>query len=450
MDNRVAVFFVLLSIQITISIDNGLGVNPPMGWRSWNCYNRNINQTVIQSVIDAMVDRSRTVNGKPTSYADVGYSEVGVDDNWQFCLQNGSAPGHYFHNDTAPNGYAIVNTSRFHDLAGLVEYAHSKKVGLGWYMNNWICSEHPKYPANEVNDVNFLRMYDLDGVKLDSGSSSGNISNWQRLINETGPKPLLTENCHNGPNNATLDWCPFNFFRTSGDINGDYMDIIGNNLQSVLPFSEYPGPAITRQGCFAYPDMLEVGHITPQKKATAYSMDRTHFGAWIVVSAPLILGYDVTNQAKTDSVWDILTNTEAIAVSQTWAGHPGTLLDQSTEEIYYEFPEEIQQIKLRDNMKYKHVKSIREESTVGVTISGWQIWGKPQTNGKWAVLMMNNNGTNAVNLTLDFSKIPGMKSTVTIRSIWDKKDLGSFTNSYTAKGVLPFDSAFLMVTPSSV
>eukprot|EP01084_Bolivina_argentea_P126410 223831_1 len=450
MDNRVAVFFVLLSIQITISIDNGLGVNPPMGWRSWNCYNRNINQTVIQSVIDAMVDRSRTVNGKPTSYADVGYSEVGVDDNWQFCLQNGSAPGHYFHNDTAPNGWAIIDTQRFPDLKGLVSYAHSKKVGLGWYMNNCICNEQNGYPANEVNDVNFLRMYDFDGIKLDGCSSSHNISNWQRLINETGKKPLLTENCHNGPNTPTADWCPFNFFRSSGDINPDYTHIMGGNLQSVIPYSKYPGPALTRQGCFAYPDMLEVGNIGPQQKATAYSMDRSHFGAWCTVSAPLIIGYDVTNSNKTDLVWDILTNTEAIAVSQTWAGHPGTLLTQSEEILYYEYPKEIKERVKIDNAKYSHVPSIRDASTDGVTMATWQVWGKPQNNGKWAVILLNFNGNSSADLTLDFSKIPGMKSTVTIRSIWDKKDLGSFTNSYTAKGVLPFDSAFLMVTPSSV
>ena len=53
-------------------------------------------------------------------------------------------------------------------------------------------------------------------------------------------------------------------------------------------------------------------------------MDRTHFGAWVVVSAPLIMGYDVIDRSITDRVWDILTNTEAIAVSQTWAGNTCT------------------------------------------------------------------------------------------------------------------------------
>ena len=81
-------------------INNGLGVAPPMGWRSWNCFHGSINQSLIEKVIDAMVDTSRTVDGKQMSYADVGYTEVGVDDNWQVC----DSTGHYFHNTSAPNG----------------------------------------------------------------------------------------------------------------------------------------------------------------------------------------------------------------------------------------------------------------------------------------------------------------------------------------------------------
>ena len=241
----------------------------------------------------------------------------------QLCLQNGSDPGHYFHNDTAPEGWPIINTNRFSDLTSLVSYAHNKQTKLGWYMNNCICSENDTYPANEVNDVSFLRMYDFDGIKLDGCGTSKNISNWQSLINSTGSKPLLTENCHNGPNYANLSWCPMNFFRSSTDINTYYPDVIGTNLQSVIPYSQYPGPAITRQGCFAYPDMLEVGNFEPEAQfpnASVSAMDRSHFGAWCTVSAPLILGFDLTNSTTIDRVWSLITNDEAIAVSQTWAG----------------------------------------------------------------------------------------------------------------------------------
>lgn len=37
------------------------------------------------AVVDAMANRSRTVNGKPMSLIDIGYLGVGLDDNWQAC-----------------------------------------------------------------------------------------------------------------------------------------------------------------------------------------------------------------------------------------------------------------------------------------------------------------------------------------------------------------------------
>jgi hypothetical protein len=55
--------------------------------------------------------------------------------------------------------------------------------------------------------------------------------------------------------------------------------------------------------------MLEVGNLPTR------SMDRTHFGSWCIVSSPLILGLDLLDKAKVDSVWDIITNPEAIAVN---------------------------------------------------------------------------------------------------------------------------------------
>ena len=45
----------------------------------------------------------------------------------------------------------------------------------------------------------------------------------------------------------------------------------------------------------------------------AYGWNRAHFGAWCVVSAPLILGMDLTDTAIIEPVIDIITNDEAIA-----------------------------------------------------------------------------------------------------------------------------------------
>lgn len=162
-------FICMIQFQSCIAVDNGLGITPPMGWRSWNCYGGSITQTLIEKCVDAVLDKSRKVDGVAKSLSEIGYNRLGVDDNWQLCNStdsNGNANGHYFHNDTAPNGWPIVNLERFPNLANMVNYAHSQNVLIGWYMNNCICREFNTYPANEVNDVSFLRKYDFDGIKF--------------------------------------------------------------------------------------------------------------------------------------------------------------------------------------------------------------------------------------------------------------------------------------------
>ena len=47
----------------------------------------------------------------------------------------------------------------------------------------------------------------------------------------------------------------------------------------------------------AYPDMLEVG------KLASFQEDRSHFGAWCVVSAPLILGHDLADAVTNSLIW---------------------------------------------------------------------------------------------------------------------------------------------------
>ena len=55
---------IALLLGVTSALDNGLAAQPPLGWRSWNCFQGNINDAVIRGQLDAMLielgdDRTR-------------------------------------------------------------------------------------------------------------------------------------------------------------------------------------------------------------------------------------------------------------------------------------------------------------------------------------------------------------------------------------------------------
>merc|ERR1712217_1011905 len=109
-----------------------------------------------------------------------------------------------------------------------------------------------------------------------------------------------------------------------GDVRARFSSVIGNS-NSVTKFSSRN---LSYPGCWAYPDMLEVGcqHGPGGAGDPGLSLaeTRTHFGAWVSVSSPLTLSHDVNNDTIMDQIWPIIANTEVLAVSQTYAGHSGS------------------------------------------------------------------------------------------------------------------------------
>merc|ERR1712151_250073 len=217
-------------------------------------------------------------------------------------------------------------------------------------------------------------------------------------------KPVMVENCHWGsrvPFMPNATWCPWNFYRTSGDVRAKYSSVIGN-LNSVGRFNSRN---LSTPGCWAYPDMLEVGcqHGPGGAGDPGLTMaeTRTHFGAWVIVSSPLTLSHDVTNDTVMDQVWPLISNKEAIKVSQTYAGFSGGVYKASKKMI-----------KLDDNNYAAMKKGMDPEddgkSGRGPTITPvWQYLYKPMNyeNTSAAVLVINSDATSA-RLTVDFGDIP--------------------------------------------
>ncbi|KAJ9460399.1 Alpha-galactosidase [Diplonema papillatum] len=393
-------------------IDNGYGLRPPMGWRSWNAYGLDITQDVMEATMDAMAAKPYSVDGVPTSLVDLGYVSAGLDDAWQAC-GTGYLGG--FHDE---DGNPLVNATRFPSMKAMTDHGHALGMKVGWYMNNCHCREkqyvdQAYIEKHMINSTNAVAEYGFDGLKLDNCGEFTNLTWWAGLLNATG-RPVMIENCHwgstvpgqtsgEGPCTGTTmpSDCPYNFFRTSQDIKAFWVSMM-HNLQSTVPYSGHP--PLSRPGAWAYPDMLEVGRLA------SHIEDRTHFGAWCIISAPLILGHNVTDTALTGRIWDIVANKELIAVNQDWAGHPGS-------RVYGE------------NFR-----------------TAYQVWMKPLTGGDAAVLVINSDAQPGVSVRLQFSDF-GLSGSVSIRDLYSHSNVGAFVDSFTTPNITLHDSTFYRLTP---
>ena len=257
---------------------------------SWNLFAGKNDDSTMRAMMHAFVDKSRSVDGSPTSLAEIGYLSVGMDDGYQLCNCSGSHgqedlyphslynvscsgdnPGQEanachdgrctWHNQS--DGRPMIDTLKFPDLKGLVAYGHSLALQVGFYLNNCICMEKGRTYFKQ--DVEFMHEMQFDTVKIDQCGSAMNMSLWAALINATG-RPMMLENCHNapswwspGPDAATV--CDSNMWRSGGDIGNGFSGALSeahqwfqkNNLSATHPWGAKP---ISRPGCWGYPECV--------------------------------------------------------------------------------------------------------------------------------------------------------------------------------------------------
>jgi len=391
--------------------------------------------------------------------------------------------------------------------------------------------------------VNALMAFGFDAVKLDGCGREYNLDLWSSLIAQHG-KAIEIENCHWGDTVPNATWCPWNFYRTSGDVRANFGSIMGN-LATVPPLA---AKNLSTPGCWAYPDMLEVGCAAGpggrSDSGLTMAETRTHFGGWAIVSSPLTLSHDVNNNTMTDYIWPVIANPEAIAVNQNYFGFSGTSMkagekpvapgalalalpcdaaDATQQGWAYSAAAQtitfngqcvdaasVDQVKLAAcsgaasqkfvydaaGDKAFHLKSdngqcldvwggngppggpaVQVYSCHGASNQEWTVKGatiadgdnlclasrssapgamtdfyKPQSwdNTKYAVLLINTEAQPS-DMTVTFAGVPGLvapSGSCAVRDIWARKDLGTFSASFTAAQVDSHDAAFLMRTCS--
>jgi alpha-galactosidase len=199
--------------------------------------------------------------------------------------------------------------------------------------------------------------------------------------------------------------------------------------------------------------------------------ERAHFGAWCIISAPLILGLPLTD-ARLAPVLDFIGNAEAIAINQAWAGHPGMLV----EEVQAGEPDShaggIGQP--RRSLAARAVAPIAAGLPVPAAFDGTdapqtahhhlearhapevmpgaeaipsQLWAKPQPAGGVATLLINTSPL-PLRYSLLLAKLNLTAASYSVRDVWARQ---AHPASPASKAidilVAPNDSSFLLLSP---
>jgi alpha-galactosidase len=313
----IAVALVVLSsaslLPRTSAAQTQVALTPPMGWNSWNYFAGKVDDKGIRAAADQMV---------ATGMKDAGYVYVNIDDTWE--------------GDRDANG-VIHSNAKFPDMKALADYVHSKGLKIGIYSGPGLktCAGFTASLGHEEQDAKTYAEWGIDYLKYDLCSFRGDTMAKQapddkaaqmklmidaytkmgKALEEatkaTG-RPIVYSLCQYGWD-AVWEWAPAlggNLWRTTGDINptwGRMYDIASQQAG----LEGYAGP-----GHWNDPDMLEVGN-----GKLSLAENRTHFGWWAMLAAPLLAGNDLPNMKP--EIKAILTNKDIIAIDQDSLGKQG-------------------------------------------------------------------------------------------------------------------------------
>ena len=365
---------VLMLAPLAAQKFEGLAPTPPMGWNTWNTFQGKISETLIKEAADALI-----ANGMQAA----GYKYVVVDDGWE-------AP----ERDAAGN--LVPDPERFpHGMKALGDYLHAKgfKFGIHNCAGTKTCAGLPGGRGHEFQDALSYASWGVDYLKYDwcnhGTANSQETYNTMRDAIRAAGRPIVFSLCEWGD---TKPWTwakdTGHLWRTTGDIMDCY-DCQGAYslgwkfiLDIEADLAQYAGPDHWND-----PDMLEVGNpgLTPAES-------RAHFTLWAMLAAPLMAGNDLDHM--TPAIHDILTNKEVIAVDQDPLGVEGHRIRHASD--------------------------------------GQDIWVKPLSGGRQAVLLVNR-GARDQGITVHWTDLGlAAEKSLEVRDLVVHKDLGKKTAEFSA------------------
>jgi len=316
----------------------------------------------------------------------------------------------------------LINLERFPSMNDMTATAHSLKMTASWYLNNDPCNgtkEQAVGPTYTQDSSDALK-YGFDGVKFDSQAHgpSHNITMWAMALNvageDHGDKSIMIENCDDkNPTYLLADPedCPYNFYRTGPDNSPDFLSQMHHVWFWAVPYLSVtkPMPA-SRPHCWAYPDMLGIG--APVRGTVAWEQarsrgcanmtmdeERTVFANWAIISSPLVLAIDTTDDDVVAKYYPIVGNEQALAINSEWAGSPGILFKESA----------MNRSITPTNVTIFAGCTCEAPKVMQDPFPKWTLYAKPLPGGRVAALLINLDDVEpAVGVQLTFSDLKNM------------------------------------------
>jgi alpha-galactosidase len=385
--------------EFRIVCGDRLALTPYMGWNSWYVWENHVTDKIMREAADAMVK---------SGMADHGYSYVNIDDCW--AVKPGSK-------DSTLNGEPrdkegkINSNRRFPDMKALTDYIHAYGLKAGIYTSpgKLTCAGHTGSYLHESDDAERFTEWGYDFLKYD-WCSYDEIAGHDSLSILKRPYLLMSKILREQKRDIILNLCQYgmgevwkwgaevggNSWRTADDLGGSFAGIgkavfrDGFDVYSRNELHKYAGP-----GAWNDPDYLLLGYLSNWKGQTVPTPltpneQYTHVSLWALVAAPFIFSGDITR--LDDFTIGLLTNDEIIDVDQDPLGQPGYRVSKTGD---------------------------------------LEVWMKKLEDGSIAAGLFNRS-PEAASVTASWSDL-GLSGKQKVRDLWRQKDIGSFSEKFSAK-----------------
>ena len=396
-----------------IVVGETIGLTPPLGWNSWNCWTHKVDQEKVLSTARAMVEKG---------LKDYGWTYVNIDDTWQAPVRGG--PHH-----------AILGNEKFPDMAGMCKEIHDMGLKVGIYSTPWITSYAGHIGGSartpdgawekgiprgksigpyhfDENDATQWAEWGIDYLKYDWRPNDETATRRMAVALRESGRDIIYSLSNCAPlSNADVYLEVANAYRTTGDIRDewslggtDHTGLVG--ITQIWDFHEQWAPYCA-PGHFPDPDMLVVGHVGwgGDNAPTKLTPDEqyTHISLWSLWAAPLLIGAPVE---KMDTfTLKLLCNPEVLAVNQDRLGVMGR--------------------------------------TVASNDDGARVIAKPLHDGSVAIGLFNRDDEERL-VEVSFAEV-NLSGPQRVRDLWRMQDIGVFADGF-AGVVQPHGVLMLRVT----